>query len=131
MASNDEKTRWQYLNEEAKAGRLYLDPSVAKGCRDASNKQIDLFLRLKGDLRSVANVTGLGRFNCSDQLAKMLGAKAVGGERDFDTAFKEHIEVLELIRDTIEISVKKYEDQQLAQTAATNNKADDLDNGGK
>ncbi|MFB7875161.1 hypothetical protein ACFC06_07895 [Nocardia sp. NPDC056064] len=131
MAANEEKSRWQFLNEEAKAGRLYLDASVAKSCRDASNKQIDLFKTLKGDLRRLSTVTGLGRFNCSDQLAKMLGMKAVGGERDFDTAFTEHIEVLELIRDTIEISVKKYEDQQLAQTAATNNKADDLDNGGK
>ncbi|WP_278264070.1 hypothetical protein [Nocardia sp. AG03] len=131
MAADDEKSRWQYLNEEAKAGRLYLDPSVAKACRDASNKQIDLFSQLKNSLQDLSKVTGLGRFNCSDQLAKMLGMKAVGGERDFDTAFKEHIEVLELIRDTIEISVKKYEDQQLARTAATNNKADDLDNGGK
>ncbi|WP_194829013.1 hypothetical protein [Nocardia sp. XZ_19_231] len=120
MAANDEKSRWQYLNEEAKAGRLYLDPSVAKSCRDASNKQIDLFLELKGDLKSVSSVTGLGRFNAADELAKMLGMKAIGGERDFDTAFKEHIEVLTLIRDTIEISVKKYEEQQIAQAQATN-----------
>ncbi|MFC6012574.1 hypothetical protein [Nocardia lasii] len=114
MASSDEKTRWQYLNEEAKAGRLYLDPSVATSCRDASNKQIDLFLELKGDLQAVATVTGLGRFRAADELAKMLGMKAIGGERDFLTAFQEHIEVLELIRDTIEISVKKYEDQDQA-----------------
>ncbi|MFE3543724.1 hypothetical protein ACFXK0_12180 [Nocardia sp. NPDC059177] len=131
MSPTEEKSRWQFLNEEAKAGRLYLDPSVAKGCRDASNKQIALFTQLKSDLQSVSVVTGLGRFNCADQLAKMLGMKAVGGERDFNTAFEEHIEVLELIRDTIEISVKKYEDQQVAQTAATDNKAAELDNGGK
>ncbi|MEV0545502.1 hypothetical protein AB0H98_01680 [Nocardia salmonicida] len=118
MAPTGEKSRWQYLSEEAKAGRLYLDPSVAKSCRDASNKQIALFSQLKGDLKSIANVTGLGRFNAADELAKMLGMKAVGGERDFDTAFQEHIDVLTLIRDTIEISVKKYEDQQIAQAQA-------------
>ncbi|MDO3648982.1 hypothetical protein [Nocardia mangyaensis] len=129
MTAEDEKSRWQYLNEEAKAGRLYLDPSVATACRDASNKQIDLFIQLKGDLKSVASVTGLGRFDCADELAKMLGMKAVGGERDFDTAFAEHIEVLTLIRDTIEISVKKYEQQQNDQVAATNTSLGDLDNG--
>ncbi|MFE3544770.1 hypothetical protein ACFXK0_17565 [Nocardia sp. NPDC059177] len=127
----DEKNRWQTLKAEAQAGNLYLDPSVAKGCRDASNKQIELFKTLKDDLVTLKTVTGLGRFNCSDQLAKMLGMKAVGGERDFDTAFKEHIEVLELIRDTIEISVQKYENQQSDQVAATNNKAAELENGGK
>ncbi|MFC8385763.1 hypothetical protein [Nocardia sp. NPDC057272] len=119
MASNDEKSRWQYLNEEAKAGRLYLDPSVATSCRDASNRQIDLFNTLKNELQHVATVTGLGRFTAADELAKMLGMKAIGGERDFKTAFEEHIAVLELIRDTIEISVKKYEDQQIAQAQAT------------
>ncbi|MFD3703131.1 hypothetical protein ACFWUP_08290 [Nocardia sp. NPDC058658] len=129
MASENEKSRWQYLNEEAKAGRLYLDPSVATSCRDASNMQIDLFLRLKTDLQTLATVTGLGRFTAADELAKMLGMKAVGGERDFDTAFKEHIEVLTLIRDTIEISVKKYEDQQIAQAQALNSQGANIPGG--
>ncbi|WKG07641.1 hypothetical protein QX204_21375 [Nocardia sp. PE-7] len=118
MAPTDEKSRWQYLNEEAKAGRLYLDRSVATSCRDASNTQIALFTQLKNDLQMLASVTGLGRFDAADELAKMLGLKAIGGERDFKTAFEEHIAVLELIRDTIEISVKKYEDQQIAQAQA-------------
>ncbi|MGW0326993.1 hypothetical protein [Nocardia sp. NPDC003183] len=130
MAPTEEKSRWQFLNEEAKAGRLYLDASVAKSCRDASNKQIALFGQLKTDLRMLSSVTGLGRFNCADELAKMLGMKAVGGERDFDTAFKEHIEVLELIRDTIEISVKKYEDQQVAQAQALTSQGANLPSGG-
>ncbi|PKV80826.1 hypothetical protein [Nocardia fluminea] len=130
MASEEEKSRWQYLNEEAKAGRLYLDPSVATSCRDASNKQIDLFNQLKNDLQSVATVSGLGRFPAADELSKMLGMKAVGGERDFNTAFQEHIDVLTLIRDTIEISVKKYEDQQVAQAQALTSQGADLPGGG-
>ncbi|MFC8383999.1 hypothetical protein [Nocardia sp. NPDC057272] len=131
MASEDEKSRWQYLNEEAKAGRLYLDPSVATSCRDASNKQIDLFNQLKNDLQSVATVSGLGRFPAADELAKMLGMKAVGGERDFNTAFQEHIDVLTLIRDTIEISVNKYQDQQVAQAQALTSQGANLPNGGQ
>ncbi|MFE1594951.1 hypothetical protein [Nocardia sp. NPDC058705] len=130
MAPTDEKSRWQYLNEEAKAGRLYLDPSVATSCRDASNTQIALFTQLKNELQMLASVTGLGRFTAADELAKMLGMKAIGGERDFKTAFEEHIAVLELIRDTIEISVKKYEDQQIAQAQALTSQGANLPNGG-
>ncbi|MFD4440571.1 hypothetical protein ACFWPK_12450 [Nocardia sp. NPDC058519] len=129
MAPTDEKSRWQYLNEEAKAGRLYLDPSVATSCRDASNNQIALFIQLKNDLQRLSVVTGLGRFTAADELAKMLGMKAIGGERDFNTAFEEHIAVLELIRDTIEISVKKYEDQQVAQAQALNSQGANIPGG--
>jgi hypothetical protein len=50
----------------------------------------------------------------------MLGAKAVGGVGDFDSAFAEHIQVLELIRDTIKHSVDRLvdHDQQNAGTIA-------------
>lgn len=131
MAPTDEKSRWQYLNEEAKAGRLYLDPSVATSCRDASNNQIALFIRLKSDLQPLSTVTGLGRFTAADELAKMLGMKAIGGERDFNTALEEHIAVLELIRDTIEISVNKYQDQQVAQAQALTSQGANLPSGGQ
>lgn len=130
MAPTDEKSRWQYLNEEAKAGRLYLDPSVATSCRDASNNQIALFVQLKSELQRLSVVTGLGRFTAADELAKMLGMKAIGGERDFNTAFEEHIAVLELIRDTIEISVNKYQDQQVAQAQALTSQGANLPTGG-
>ncbi|MEV6340874.1 hypothetical protein AB0M12_39920 [Nocardia vinacea] len=106
---SEEKSRWQFLSGEADAGRLYLDPSVALGCRDACNRQIDLYGQLRTDLQYLKLVTGLGRFDCSDELAKMLGAKAVGGDGDVDTALKEHIEVLTLVRDTIQKSVDKLE----------------------
>lgn len=111
MSMSEEKTRWQYLATEAEAGRLYLDPSVAKGCRDACNRQIELYAQLRDNLRYMRNVTGLGRFDCSDELAKMLGSKATGGDGDVDGALKEHIEVVTLIRDTIQKSVDKLEAQ--------------------
>ncbi|WP_433520742.1 hypothetical protein ACQPZ2_25425 [Nocardia pseudovaccinii] len=111
MSMQEEKTRWQYLSGEAEAGRLYLDPSVAKSCRDACNRQIDLYSTLRNDLKIMSRVTGLGRFDCSEALAEMLGAKAIGGDGDVDTALKEHIEVVTLIRDTIQKSVDKLEAQ--------------------
>ncbi|MET9025794.1 hypothetical protein ABZW96_09225 [Nocardia sp. NPDC004168] len=107
MALNEDLSRWQYLAGEAKAGRLYLDRSVAQACRDACNRQIDLYNQLRDDLQWVSKVSGLGKFDCSDDLADMLGAKAIGGEGDVNSALKEHIEVLTLMRDTIQISVDR------------------------
>ncbi|MFD4357111.1 hypothetical protein ACFWPX_31485 [Nocardia sp. NPDC058518] len=125
----DEKSRWETLKSNAESGSLYLDPSVSTICRDACNRQITLFSELKQSLSSLSSVSGLGRFNAADELSKMLGMKAIGGERDFNTAFEEHIQVLTLIRDTIEISVKKYEDQQVAQAQALNSQGANIPGG--
>ncbi|WP_330232111.1 hypothetical protein OHA40_06250 [Nocardia sp. NBC_00508] len=107
MALGEDVSRWRYLADEAKAGRLYLDKSVAQACRDACSRQIDLYDQLRDDLQWVSKVGGFGRFDCADELAKMLGGKAIGGEGDVDSALKEHIEVLTLMRDTIQVSVDR------------------------
>ncbi|WP_225727860.1 MULTISPECIES: hypothetical protein [unclassified Nocardia] len=109
MSTNmkEEQTRWTYLKGEAEAGRLLLDPDVATTCRDACNKQIDLYTQLRNDLTFMSRVTGFGRFECSDKLAEMLGLKAIGGEGDVDSALQAHIEVVTLIRDTMEKAVNK------------------------
>lgn len=109
----EEQTKlWRHLADEAAAGRLYLDSDVVAGCRDACNRQIDLYESVRRDLRWLANVGGFGDFDCADALATMLGAKAIGGDRDVDTALREHIEVLMLIRDTIEVSVDRLTAQE-------------------
>ncbi|WP_433711294.1 hypothetical protein ACQP2U_34265 [Nocardia sp. CA-084685] len=66
------------------------------------------------------HVTGLGKYECADQLAKMLGEKAIGGDGDIDSALAEHIEVVNLIRDTIKVSVQRIseQEQQNAQSTA-------------
>ncbi|QIS10740.1 hypothetical protein [Nocardia arthritidis] len=112
-----EKSRWDYLKGEAEAGRLLLDPDVAKDCRAACDKQIELYQKLRTDLNAMAVVTGLGRFDCADELAKMLGAKAIGGDGDVDSALQAHIEVVTLMRDTIQKSIDKLQaqDEQNAQ----------------
>ncbi|WP_405181365.1 hypothetical protein OG225_09645 [Nocardia sp. NBC_01377] len=117
MAVEDEVPLWRYLSGEAKEGRLYLDESVAKSCRDACNEQIGIYEDLLKDLQIMSTVSGFGRFDCSDELAKMFGQKAISGDGDVHTALIEHIEVLGLIRDTIQISVERYEAQQQAAAA--------------
>ncbi|MEV0248269.1 hypothetical protein AB0H76_16860 [Nocardia sp. NPDC050712] len=116
-ALNEQVSRWRYLADEAKSGRLYLDSSVAKECRDACNRQIDLYTEARRDLNQLRTVSGFGKFDCARLLEKMLGMKAIGGDGDVDTALKEHIAVLELIRDTIQVSVDKYEAQDTVNAA--------------
>ncbi|WP_280250362.1 hypothetical protein [Nocardia abscessus] len=121
MALEEDRSRWQFLAGEAKGGRLYLDPSVAKECRDACDQQIHLYQELRNDLLYMSKVAGLGRFDCSDELANMLGAKAIGGDGDVDSALKEHIEVLTLMRDTIQISVDRIGAQDDSNAQETSN----------
>lgn len=121
MALEEEKSRWQFLAGEAQSGRLYLDPSVAKECRDACDRQIRLYQDARNDLIRMTRVTGLGQFECADELARMLGDKAVGGEGDVDSALKEHIEVLTLMRDTIQISVDRIGAQDDSNAQDTSN----------
>ncbi|MEU2030965.1 hypothetical protein [Nocardia amamiensis] len=117
---SEEVSRWRYLADEAKAGRLYLDPTVAASCRDACDRQIDLYVALLEDLKMISRVTGLGRFDCADELAKMLGSKAIGGEGDVDSALREHIEVLTLMRDAIQVSVDRIGAQDETNAQNTN-----------
>ncbi|WP_063020301.1 hypothetical protein [Nocardia niwae] len=121
MALGEDLSRWQYLVGEAKAGRLYLDRSVAQACRDACKRQIDLYNQLRDDLQWVSKVSGLGNFDCADDLANMLGAKAIGGDGDVDSALREHIEVLTLMRDTIQISVDRIGAQDDSNAQDTSN----------
>ncbi|MEV6339609.1 hypothetical protein AB0M12_33435 [Nocardia vinacea] len=117
---DEEITRWRHLADEAQAGRLTLDPSVANDCYAACEKQIHLYEDCRALLRHMNRVTGMGRFECADQLAKMLGEKAIGGDGDVDSALAEHIEVVKLIRDTIKVSVQRIseQEQQNAQSIA-------------
>ncbi|MEU6829219.1 hypothetical protein ABZ894_11275 [Nocardia beijingensis] len=121
MTLEEDRSRWQFLADESKSGRLYLDPSVAKECRDACDKQIHLYQDLRNDLLYMRNVTGFGKFDCADDLAKMLGAKAIGGDGDVDSAIKEHIDVLTLMRDTIQISVDRIGAQDDSNAQDTSN----------
>ncbi|MGN2635976.1 hypothetical protein ACTD5D_07235 [Nocardia takedensis] len=108
---NEDVSRWQYLAGEAAAGRLRLDSSVANDCYAAVNQQITLYSDCRDLLKQMQYVSGMGRFECADKLADMFGQKAVGGEGDVDSALAEHIEVLQLMADTIKVSVKTIEEQ--------------------
>ncbi|WP_406270501.1 hypothetical protein OH799_28855 [Nocardia sp. NBC_00881] len=120
MSGNEDITVWRYLADQAKAGHLILDDSVSRDCLKACEDRIQVYKDCRTLLNNMSYVTGLGDFPCADELAKMLGCKAIGGEGDFESALAEHISVLELIRDTIKVSVDRLVEQERvnAQTIA-------------
>ncbi|MEV6322974.1 hypothetical protein AB0M45_17520 [Nocardia sp. NPDC051787] len=121
MGTSEDVTLWRYLADEAKAGRLYLDDSVSRDCLKACEDRIQVYTECRMMLGNMDKVTGLGDFPCADELAKMLGLKASGGEGDFDSALAEHITVLELIRDTIKVSVDRLVEQERVNAQALAN----------
>ncbi|MGY1896627.1 hypothetical protein ACW9HR_05490 [Nocardia gipuzkoensis] len=121
MSGNEDFTLWRHLADEAKGGRLYLDDSVSRDCLLAVENRIQVYKECRTVLTNAAYVSGLGDFPCAEDLAKMLGAKAIGGEGDFDSALAEHITVLELIRDTIKVSVDRLVEQERVNAQALAN----------
>ncbi|WP_280232385.1 hypothetical protein [Nocardia cyriacigeorgica] len=113
MTMNDEISRWQYLSDEAKAGRLSIDDSVAKACHTAIQDQINVYKAARQGIEEMAVVTELGEFACGQELAKLFGLKAVDaeGNGDLDTALRDHIRVLELMGDTIKATLDRLQEQ--------------------
>ncbi|MGY4099558.1 hypothetical protein ACW2Q0_08350 [Nocardia sp. R16R-3T] len=113
MSMQENITLWQYLADEAKAGRLYLDDSVAKRCRTAIDNQIAVYDEARREVERMARVTGLGEFECGKELGRLLGLKAIDptGDGDLDTSLKDHIRVLGLMGDTIQASLDRLQEQ--------------------
>lgn len=113
MGIQEDITLWQRLSDEAKTGRLYLDDSVAKSCRTAIDDQIEVYEDARQGISQMANVSGLGDFECGKELARLLGLKAVDatGDGDLDSALADHIRVLKLMGDTIQVTLDRLQEQ--------------------
>ncbi|MGW0049471.1 hypothetical protein [Nocardia cyriacigeorgica] len=113
MTLNDDISTWEFISGEAKNGRLYLDHSVAKACRTAIDDQIGVYRECLDGIQAMSRVTGLGEFECGKELARLLGLKAIdpGGDGDLKTALEDHITVLELMGDTIQVTLDRLQDQ--------------------
>ncbi|MFE3446540.1 hypothetical protein ACFXNW_26215 [Nocardia sp. NPDC059180] len=118
----DDISLWQHLSDEAKAGSLYLDDAVAKSCRTAIDDQIEVYEGVRQGISQMANVTGLGEFECGKELAKLLGLKAIdaGGDGDLDTALADHLRVLALMGDTIQVTLDRLQEQDSSNSQGYN-----------
>ncbi|MBF6097215.1 hypothetical protein IU438_06635 [Nocardia cyriacigeorgica] len=122
MSVQDDITLWRSLADQAKAGQLFLDDAVAKSCRSAIDDQIGVYQECIEGIESMARVTGLGEFECGKELARLLGLKAIDptGDGDLSTALRDHIEVLKLMGDTIQVTLDRLQEQDSANSQGYN-----------
>ncbi|CCF66138.1 hypothetical protein [Nocardia cyriacigeorgica] len=113
MSLDAEISRWQYLADQAKSGNLYLDDAVARSCRTAIDDQINVYTECLAGIERMANVTGLGDFECGKELGRLLGLKAFdpAGDGDLATALRDHLKVLALMGDTIQVTLDRLQEQ--------------------
>ncbi|MEU4314495.1 hypothetical protein [Nocardia sp. NPDC024068] len=122
MSLEEEISQWAFLAGEAESGRLFLDESVAKGCRAAIDAQIGVYEDCLYGIRDMEHVTGLGEFACGAELARLLGLKAVdpAGDGDLSSALRDHIEVLKLMGETIQYSLDRVQEQDSSNSQSYN-----------
>ncbi|MCX0270644.1 hypothetical protein NLM24_07985 [Nocardia zapadnayensis] len=113
MSLENNISQWEFLAREAEAGQLVLDGAVAASCRTAIDSQIGVYRDCLYGVERMSRVTGLGEFACGQELAKLLGLKAVdaAGDGDLSTALRDHIRVLELMGSTIQYSLDRLQEQ--------------------
>ncbi|WP_416563923.1 hypothetical protein [Nocardia testacea] len=113
MSLQENISQWEHLAGEAKAGQLYLDGTVARNCRAAIDAQLVVYQDCLYGVEQMARVTGLGEFACGQELARLLGLKAddPGGDGDLATSLRDHIQVLKLMADTIQVSLDRVQEQ--------------------
>jgi hypothetical protein len=96
----DSLAGWRYLANEAKAGRLVLDPTVAGDCAVACDTLIAGLRKLRQEVQFWNLEVGVGNFRCGTALSRLLQDAAMGGG-GLHERLGEHIQVVSLIRETI------------------------------
>lgn len=107
MSLNGSATQWEYLANEADAGRLKLDPGVAADCVAACEGLINDLKGLERLAVAAQRAEGFGGFDSGRELAEMYGKKGIGGVDAIDDILRQHRVVVSLIRDTISASVTR------------------------
>lgn len=122
MSLEENINLWECLEGEANAGRIFLEESVAIGCRDAIDQQIGVYRECLDGIEQMARVSGLGDFECGQELARLLGLKAIDpdGDGDLNTALRDHIRVLELMGATIQHSLDRMREQDSSNSQSYN-----------
>jgi hypothetical protein len=114
MSPTDELTQWQYLANEAKAGRLTLDPHAAQVYHDACAKLMSRLFDVRQQFGHVDRITGLGGFDCAAQLEGGLTKLVDGSEGSVPWSLDQYISVAKLISETVSHSIRKTVQQDEA-----------------
>ncbi|MFR9751222.1 hypothetical protein ACL02S_09310 [Nocardia sp. 004] len=105
---------WKQLAGQARAGELYLDDErAAYLCAEACEKRITELFRLLEAAQRTKNVGGFGDFKMADALAKKFLKQATGEDNSIENVLREHIEVVQNMREVMAISFKRITGQDI------------------
>ncbi|ONM47348.1 hypothetical protein B0T44_08315 [Nocardia donostiensis] len=110
------RTHWQSLKTQAENGELRLDEQVGKELMKQADQlltRLDTMVDAAGDLE---HLTGFGGLESAKALKNKFALKAKNGDDSAVKRLQESIEIVKLMRETYELSIRKLNetDQSIA-----------------
>ncbi|RBO87421.1 hypothetical protein [Nocardia puris] len=127
--TDDSKSPWRKLAEEARAGELYLnDEGAARQVLAACNRRIEDLQNLAIYAQDAQNVSGFGDFEMADILADKFQKQATGTDDSIDKIIERDIEVVMDQRDIMAISIARLTGQDYTNAASITSIIDSVGN---
>jgi len=111
--------RWQFLAQEAQAGRLRLDPTVARDLTVACDRRIDELNDMMFRAVNLAKVEGFGELPSGVLLATKFSQKGSGGTNSLDVVLQQHIDAVKAMQIVFNKSIEGYTEQDSAMADTT------------
>lgn len=112
-------SKWQYLAGEAQAGRLRLDPSVARDLAVACDRRISALNDMLTTARQLSTVEGFGELPSGVLLATKFSQKGSGGTNSLDVVLQQHIDAVKAMQIVFNKSIEGYTQQDSAMADST------------
>ena len=107
MPANDAMTYWQNMANEARAGRVSLDPEIGPIYDRAAQELINILREVERDVRFASQITGLGDFPFADTVARVFTEILGGQENSIASTTREYAEVLDKMREAVNLAVAR------------------------
>ncbi len=111
--------RWEFLAQEAQAGRLRLDPTIARDLTVACDRRIDELNDMMYRAKTLAKVEGFGELPSGVLLATKFSQKGSGGTNSLDVVLQQHIDVVKAMQIVFNKSIEGYTQQDSAMADST------------
>ncbi len=116
---NSVASRWQSLAVEAQAGRLRLDPDIARDLTAACDARLDVLKQTVYLARQLAKVDGFGELPSGVLLATKFSQKGSGGTNSLDVVLQQHVDAVKAMQIVFNKSIEGYSQQDSAMADST------------
>ncbi|BDT85418.1 hypothetical protein [Nocardia cyriacigeorgica] len=103
-------SHWKTLKTQAENGELRLDTRVGEALKAHADALLLKLNTMLGRTQDLAFVSGFGKLGSAVELQKKFAAKAVTDEDSAANRLKESIEIVTLMRDTYELSIRRLQE---------------------